>query len=109
MKAGTAQKLILNMLSTAVMIKLGKVYGNLMVDVKTTNQKLAERALHIVTQAADCNRKEAQAALTKASGNAKLAILLLLTGCTAAEGTAMLKNNAGHLRQALQEMESSHE
>lgn len=109
MKAGTAQKLILNMLSTAVMIKLGKVYGNLMVDVKTTNQKLAERALNIVTQAADCNRKEAQTALTKASGNTKLAILLLLTGCTAAEGTAMLKNNAGHLRQALQEMEPSHE
>jgi len=107
MKAGTAQKLVLNMLSTGTMIKLGKVYGNLMVDVKTSNLKLEERARRIVMEAADCTRKDAIAALDAANGNAKLAILLQLTGCTPAEGTSLLAKAQGKLSLALQQKEEN--
>ena len=105
MKAGTAQKLVLNMLSTGTMIKLGKVYGNLMVDVKTSNLKLEERARRIVMEAADCSREKAIAALAKAQGNAKLAILLQLTGCRAEEGRQLLIKAEGKLGSALHERE----
>ena len=101
MKAGTAQKLVLNMLSTGTMIKLGKVYGNLMVDVKTSNAKLEERARRIVMAATGCTREEAVDALQAADGHAKLAILLQLTGCTAAEGQARLTAAHGRLKEAL--------
>lgn len=101
MKAGTAQKMVLNMLSTGTMVKLGKVYGNLMVDVKATNEKLAERALRIVMAAAGCQRKEAEAALRRAGGQAKLAILIALTGCSPAEGRLQLGMAQGHLAKAL--------
>lgn len=107
MKAGTAQKLVLNMLSTGTMIKLGKVYGNLMVDVKTSNLKLEERARRIVMEAADCTREDAIAALDAANGNAKLAILLQLTGCTPAEGTSLLAKAQGKLSLALQQKEEN--
>jgi len=79
MKAGTAQKLILNMLSTGAMIKLGKVYGNLMIDVKASNKKLKERALSIVMTATNCNRTIAEKALKKAKGSARTAVFLLLS------------------------------
>ena len=75
LKAGTAQKMILNMLSTCIMIKMGKVMGNLMVDVQATNEKLQDRARRIVMTAASCTAKEAQAALDEAGGNAKAAII----------------------------------
>ncbi len=101
MKAGTAQKLVLNMLSTGTMIKLGKVYGNLMVDVKTSNAKLAERARRIVMEATGCTRDEAMSALAAADGHAKLAILLQLTGCTAEAGRARLQAAQGRLKEAL--------
>ena len=101
MKAGTAQKMVLSMLSTGTMVKLGKVYGNLMVDVKATNEKLAERALRIVMAAAGCQRKEAEAALRRAGGQAKLAILIALTGCSPAEGRLQLGMAQGHLAKAL--------
>ena len=101
LKAGTAQKMVLNMLSTCTMIKLGKVYGNLMVDVKATNQKLAERARRIVMEATGCSRKEASEALTRAGGQAKLAILIVLTGCSPAEGRLQLSMAQGHLAKAL--------
>ena len=107
MKAGTAQKLVLNMLSTGTMIKLGKVYGNLMVDVKTSNLKLEERARRIVMEAADCTREDAIAALDAANGNAKLAILLQLTGCTPAEGHSLLAKAQGKLSLALQQKEEN--
>jgi N-acetylmuramic acid 6-phosphate etherase len=77
MKAGTAQKLILNMLSTGAMIKLGKVYGNLMVDVKPTNIKLQERARRIIMTLTDCNKETAQQALTKMGGKVRAAIELI--------------------------------
>ena len=101
MKAGTAQKMVLNMLSTGTMVKLGKVYGNLMVDVKATNEKLAERALRIVMAATETSRKEAEAALMKAGGQTKLAILIALTGCTPAEGRLRLGLSQGRLAAAL--------
>ena len=102
LKAGTAQKMVLNMLSTGTMVKLGKVYGNLMVDVKATNAKLSERALRIVMAAAGCQRKAAEAALMRAGGQAKLAILIALTGCTPAEGRLRLGMSQGRLASALQ-------
>ncbi len=101
MKAGTAQKLVLNMLSTVTMIKLGKVYGNLMVDVKTSNKKLEERAKNIVMEATGCSREESIAALEKAQGNAKLAVYLHLTGADFATGQQALAAADGHLAVAL--------
>ncbi|MBQ3591200.1 MAG: N-acetylmuramic acid 6-phosphate etherase [Clostridia bacterium] len=77
MKAGTAQKMVLNMLSTGAFIRCGKVMGNLMVDVQATNDKLRARALRIVMEAADVDAETAQAALTEAGGSAKKAVLSL--------------------------------
>ncbi|MFY8273053.1 N-acetylmuramic acid 6-phosphate etherase [Pseudoalteromonas sp. SSDWG2] len=105
MKSGTAQKLVLNMLSTASMIRSGKVYRNLMVDVNASNDKLKARAVRIVMQATECTEQEAVEALTHAEQSAKLAILMLLTGKTAEQGQALLDNNKGFLRAAVQEVE----
>ena len=80
MKAGTAQKMVLNMISTACMIKLGKVYGNLMVDVQPTNEKLRARALRIISQAIDCNSEIAQSLYDDSHGNVKVAIVMGLLG-----------------------------
>ena len=101
MKAGTAQKLVLNMLSTGTMVKLGKVYGNLMVDVKATNKKLEERAHRIVMEACGCSRSKAADALKKSGGNAKLAILIAMTGCTPAAGRLQLNLAQGRLGEAI--------
>lgn len=101
LKAGTAQKMILNMLSTGTMIKLGKVYGNLMVDVKATNLKLAERARRIVMDATGCSRDEALKTLDLAGGKAKLAILMLLTGMDAENAQKKLSEVNGHIAKAL--------
>lgn len=76
MKAGTAQKLILNMLSTSIMIKLGKVYGNLMIDVKATNKKLIERARRMIMLATDCSYREAVNYFAESDGNVKVAIVM---------------------------------
>ena len=101
MKAGTAQKLVLNMLSTGTMIKLGKVYGNLMVDVKASNKKLEERAIRIVMEGSGCKRTEAEKALKGADGHAKLAILMVVAGVSASEGKALLERTSGHLAAAI--------
>lgn len=101
MKAGTAQKLVLNMLSTGTMIKLGKVYGNLMVDVKASNKKLEERAIRIVMEGSGCKRQEAEKALKEADGHAKLAILMVVAGVSASEGKALLERTSGHLAAAI--------
>lgn len=103
MKAGTAQKLVLNMLSTAVMIRLGKTYENLMVDVNASNDKLRVRAKQIVIEATGCNEQEAEQALTNSSYSAKTAILMLLKSVTAEEATNLLNKHAGFLRHALQD------
>ncbi|MEC8375802.1 MAG: N-acetylmuramic acid 6-phosphate etherase [Pseudomonadota bacterium] len=101
MKSGTAQKLILNMISTATMVKLGKTYENLMVDVNATNDKLKARALRIVMQATDCDESTAEAALNASNNNAKTAILMVLTGASAEQATKQLAENSGFLRKAL--------
>ncbi len=101
MKSGTAQKLILNMLSTASMIHSGKIYQNLMVDVNASNEKLYARASKIVMQATNCDHQVAISALEQANYNAKLAILMILTGKDAETAKLLLNNNDGFLRQAI--------
>lgn len=101
LKAGTAQKLVLNMLSTGAMIKLGKVYGNLMVDLKATNQKLQERSLRIVMAAAEVDRETASAALAAADGKAKLAIFHLLSGLAITEAKRILQQADGYISKGL--------
>ena len=101
MKAGTAQKMILNMLTTASMIKIGKVYGNLMVDVEATNAKLVERQISIVMQATDCNRDTAITTLNQCNQHCKTAILMILAGLTAQQAKTKLEQNNGFIRKAL--------
>ena len=103
MKAGTAQKMIANMLSTGAMIRLGKVYGNLMVDVKSSNKKLEERARRIVMTATGCSRKEAIDALADSKGHAKTAIVMLTKGLPAQEAERRLAENGGIVARALDE------
>ncbi|EIC9801453.1 N-acetylmuramic acid 6-phosphate etherase [Vibrio cholerae] len=105
LKSGTAQKLVLNMLTTASMIRLGKSYQNLMVDVRATNRKLIARAVRIVMQATDCQREEAEALLKESHNNAKLAILMHLTGMNYEQATAKLSQSDGFLRLAMEEHE----
>ncbi|MCQ8226228.1 N-acetylmuramic acid 6-phosphate etherase [Pantoea trifolii] len=103
MKAGTAQKLVLNMLTTGAMIRSGKVYGNLMVDVEATNQKLVQRQVNIVKQATDCDDATAQQALAACQGHCKTAIVMVLAGLTAAEAKSLLSQNQGFIRNALRD------
>lgn len=101
MKAGTAQKMVLNMLTTAAMIKLGKVYGNLMVDVSPSNQKLMERAKRIVAQAAGVSLEEAQSVLKEANYNPKLAIVMSKGAYTVEEAKERLEKAQGFISKAL--------
>ncbi|WP_423065570.1 N-acetylmuramic acid 6-phosphate etherase [Devosia sp. CN2-171] len=101
MKSGTAQKLVLNMLSTASMVRIGKTYQNLMVDMQATNKKLVARAVRVVMQATDCSAEAAEAALIEAGNDMKLAILILLTGQRVEDARAALARAGGHLRKAL--------
>lgn len=101
MKAGTAQKLILNMISTGTMIRLGKVWGNLMVDVKSSNKKLEERARRIVITATGCCRETAIDALAKSHGRAKTAIVMVLLGVSATQADALLEKNDGYIAKAI--------
>lgn len=103
MKAGTAQKLVLNMLSTATMIKLGKVYGNLMVDLKATNKKLKDRSIRIVQQATGVDKKTALQYLHAADLSVKAAILMIQTGLDSEQSQKLLKKYRGHLREAIAE------
>ena len=101
MKAGTAEKMILNMLSTGAMVRMGKVYGNLMVDVKSANEKLQERALQIVMAVAECDRKKATRALTATKGNAKEACLVAVLNISPEEARQHLAATNGVLGKAL--------
>lgn len=103
MKAGTAQKMVLNMLTTATMVKLGKTYGNLMVDVQATNAKLRERAVGIVRDAADVPDAEARSALDAAGGEVKTAIVALRLGIPAVEARGRWAATGGIVRAALGE------
>ena len=101
MKSGTAQKLVLNMLTTASMVLIGKCYQNLMVDVQASNEKLKARALKIVMEATECGNEAAANVLAKANGQVKLAILMQLSGLDALEAQSLLDKSNGKLRQAL--------
>ena len=101
LKSGTAQKMILNMISTGSMVGVGKAYQNLMVDVQQTNKKLVVRAQNITMAATGCTREEAAQALEQADGNAKLAIVMLLTQMPVDEAKAKLEAAHGHVRGAL--------
>ena len=101
LKSGTAQKLVLNMLTTASMILMGKCYQNLMVDVQASSEKLKARAIRIVMQATDCEKALAEETLKLADQNAKLAIMMILSGLDRAQAEALLEKHHGKLQLAL--------
>jgi len=102
LKAGTAQKMVLNMLSTGAMVLLGKTYGNLMVDVRATNEKLRARAIGIVRRATGLDEARAAAALDAAGGEAKTAIAAVRLGVAPADARERLAQHGGALRAALE-------
>lgn len=102
LKAGTAQKVVLNMISTISMVRIGKTYGNLMVDMRATNQKLRDRARRIVTQASGATADAAERALAAADGDVKVALLMLLTGTGPAAARERLDAHRGRVRDALE-------
>jgi len=101
LKSGTAQKLVLNMLTTASMILMGKCYQNLMVDVQASNEKLKARAIRIVMQATDCDKALAEETLKQADQNAKLAIMMILSRLDRAQAETLLEKHQGKLQLAL--------
>ena len=101
LKAGTAQKLVLNMISTAAMIGIGKVYGNLMVDVQATNEKLIERSKRIIMDAAQIDYDSAQHYYDKADGQVKTAIVMSLLDCTKEQAIEKLETAGGFIRKTL--------
>lgn len=101
LKSGTAQKLILNMISTGAMVRIGKAYQNLMVDVVQSNEKLQVRAENIVMEATGVERSKARETIDAAGGKVKLAIVMLLTGRDAKEAEALLERSGGHVRRAI--------
>ncbi len=107
LKAGTATKMALNILSTGVMVRLGKVYGNRMVDVAVTNSKLEDRALRILADLAGVDRTRGAELLAETGGSVKLALLMAKAGISAAEARASLSHQQQSLRAALQEQGAS--
>ncbi|MEW2293012.1 N-acetylmuramic acid 6-phosphate etherase [Streptomyces sp. NPDC006743] len=101
LKGGTAEKMVCNMLSTASMVRLGKVYGNLMVDVRASNDKLVDRARRMVEQATGAGPDTAAETLRRAGGHAKTAIVMLLAHCTAEEAARRLERAGGDTRAAV--------
>ena len=102
MKSGTAQKMVLNMLSTGTMIKMGKVYGNLMVDVKPSNEKLVRRCITIVCAAAECDEQTAIAALEACGYHPKTAIVMILKHTDTAQAEALLAQANGRIARVLE-------
>ena len=101
LKAGTATKMALNILSTGVMVRLGKVYGNRMVDVAVTNSKLEDRALRILSDLANVSREQGRALLEASAGSVKLALVMARRSLDAAQAAEVLERSGGNLRQAL--------
>lgn len=102
LRAGTATKMILNMLTTVSMTKIGKVYKNYMVDMVASNRKLHDRAIRIIMGAAECDRQTAETAITACGGNMKKAIVCVLTGCSPAEAERRLERQDGFVRKAVE-------
>ena len=101
LKAGTAQKLVLNMISTVSMINLGKTYGNLMVDLQVSNIKLRDRAIRIIQAATSCDFKRAQEALQESKDQVKVAIVMILLDTSAEKALELLKASGSRVRAAL--------
>ncbi|AKP66556.1 N-acetylmuramic acid 6-phosphate etherase [Companilactobacillus ginsenosidimutans] len=101
LKAGTTQKLILNMLSTTAMIKTGKAYENLMIDVKPTNEKLIERAKRIIIAATECDYDTASETLKIARNDVKVSIIMILTGLDVEKAKEQLQKNQGFVRKSI--------
>ncbi len=101
LKAGTAQKMILNMISTVSMVGIGKVYGNLMVDMKPTNEKLVERAIGILIESTGCDREKAIDSLIKSNNEIKTAIVMILASVNPEEANMRLKHNDGFVRNCI--------
>lgn len=101
MKAGTAQKLIANMISTGTMIKLGKVYSNLMVDVQASNEKLCARAIRIVMLATEKDEENCKLVLEDTNYNVKLSILMIISGLNKNDAEKLLKENKGYIKKSL--------
>lgn len=101
LKSGTAQKLVLNMISTASMVGIGKCYKNLMVDVMQSNEKLHVRAQNIVMEVTGVSRDEAKDVLEKSGGSVKKAIVMIMTDCSRKEAETKLEVSKGHVREAL--------
>lgn len=106
LKAGTAQKMVLNMISTTTMIKLGKVYGNLMVNVKATNQKLRRRVVEIVRRATGVDEERAKAVTNEAKGDARAAILMIRFQVDYQTAIQALEASNGHFRKAMNRLEA---
>ena len=104
LKAGTVQKMVLNMISTGSMVGIGKVYQNLMVDVVQTNMKLITRAENIVMTATGCTREEARDSLEEAEGSVKRAITMILLQCSAKSAKTRLNRAGGYVRNAIQDV-----
>lgn len=102
LKAGTCQKIILNMISTASMVGIGKAYGNLMVDMKATNRKLIERAKRIVIESTGCDMETAANTLEATGYDSKAAIVMILTGITKEEATLRIAENHGFIRKCIE-------
>lgn len=101
MKAGTAQKLVCNMLTTGAMARLGYVYGNLMVNVHTKNKKLLERGITVLAQAAEVDRNTASRALKESKSSVPVALIMLIAGVSRKQAERHLKESGGHVRQAI--------
>lgn len=102
MKSGTAQKMVLNMISTGVMIKLGKVYGNLMIDVKATNEKLVERAKGIIIKCTGCTREVAEEYMNITGDDVRLSIFMILSNLNKKQSIDALNKNDNNIRKALE-------
>src|SRR4029077_4036637 len=101
MKAGTAHKMVLNMISTGAMTRLGYVYGNLMVNVWTKNEKLVQRAIRILEQATGADHKVASQALATAGNRTPVAVVMLAAGVSRSQASAALKKSKGNVRDAI--------
>ena len=102
LKSGTAQKMILNMITTASMVRIGKAYQNLMIDVVQSNEKLHTRAENIAMDATGVSREEARRAIDEAGGSVKLAVAMLLAECDVETARGLLEKSRGHVREAIQ-------
>jgi N-acetylmuramic acid 6-phosphate etherase len=101
MKCGTAEKLVLNMISTASMVRLGKVYNNMMVDLMATSEKLRQRSVRIIMLATRCSYDQALAVLKRARGSVKVAVVMQLKGVSRAQALGLLRRSEGFVKQAL--------